>query len=79
MQEHFCRSRLCRSRCSRSYPPKGHVLPTHHIPEGNGFLTFILELSIKARAAMILFPVFCQNVSASSSVLGLKVIFWPRK
>lgn len=53
--------------------------PSHTPQNQKGILTFILVLPIKAMAAMMLFPVFCQNVSASSSMLGLKVIFWPRK
>lgn len=66
--------------CAAGITPQKHTsFPHTAYRKGNGILTFILVLPIKAMAAMILFPVFCQNVSASSSMLGLKVVFWPRK
>lgn len=59
--------------------PQQHTsFPHTTYQKGNGILTFILVLPIKAMAAMILFPVFCQNVS-SSSMLGLKALFRPMK
>lgn len=66
--------------CAAGITPQQHTsFPHTTYQKGNGILTFILVLPIKAMAATILFPVFCQNVSSSSSMLGLKALFRPMK